>query len=222
LHFDRYVLHTSSVTVLRTSLIPPRSYLDDEVVSNLHQACLSAFASCIRYPSSDVSDFIDFDKDLVAGVLEPDAKSVEAAQTKRLESTKPSGDNSWSPLELQIRAAYSAVSSAPEDRIGRDTTIYKLGLDSISAIQLANRLRKDGLLVQASDVMESPSCSALASAVQSRSQTPVLDTPGFDFEGFDKHYRHASLQSHKIPTEEVASVRPCTAVQSGMLSEYTH
>nr|AAD00581.2 peptide synthetase [Aureobasidium pullulans] len=202
-----------------------RSYLDDEVVSNLHQACLSAFASCIRYPSSDVSDFIDFDADLVAGVLKPDTKHmqpVEAAKTNRSEKSGSSGDESWSPLELQIRAAYSAVSSAPEDRIRRDTTIYKLGLDSISAIQLANRLRKDGLLVQASDVMESPSCSELASAVQSRSQTPVLDERGFDFEGFDKHYRGAALQSHRIATEKVASVRPCTPLQSGMLSEYTH
>jgi amino acid adenylation domain-containing protein len=206
-------------------LIRSRSYLDDEAVSNLHQACLSAFASCIKYPSSDVSDFIDFEKDLVVSVLKPDAKymqSIEAAQTNQLRNPGPSSGESWSPLELQIRAAYSAVSSAPEDRIKRDTTIYKLGLDSISAIQLANRLRKDGLLVQASDVMESPSCSELASAVQSRSQTPVLDTPEFDFEEFDEHYRPASLQSHKIATEKVASVRPCTPVQSGMLSEYTH
>jgi amino acid adenylation domain-containing protein len=161
----------------------------------------------------------------VAGILKPDAKytqSIEDTQIKRRENTGPSSGESWSPLELQIRAAYSAVSSAPEDRIRRDTTIYKLGLDSISAIQLANRLRKDGLLVHASDVMESPSCSELASAVQSRSQTPVLDTPDFDFEGFDKHHRHASLNEHQITTERVASVRPCTPVQSGMLSEYTH
>ena len=161
----------------------------------------------------------------MTGILKPDTKHmqpVETAKTKRSENPGSSGDESWSPLELQIRAAYSAVSSAPEDRIRRDTTIYKLGLDSISAIQLANRLRKDGLLVQASDVMESPSCSELASAVQSRSHTPVLDTPGFDFEEFDKHYRHAALQSHQIATEKVASVRPCTPLQSGMLSEYTH
>jgi amino acid adenylation domain-containing protein len=161
----------------------------------------------------------------VAGILKPDTKymqSIEAAQKERLENSGRPSEETWSPLELQIRAAYSAVSSAPVDRIKRDTTIYKLGLDSISAIQLANRLRKDGLLVHASDVMESPSCSELASAVQSRSQTPVLDTPDFDFEGFDKHYRQSVLHGHKIATEKVASVRPCTPVQSGMLSEYTH
>ncbi|KAG9674735.1 peptide synthetase, partial [Aureobasidium melanogenum] len=202
-----------------------RSYLDDEVVANLHQACLSAFSSCIKYPSSDVSDFIDFDKNLVAGSLKPDEEymqSVEAARQKRQTISGPSSDESWSALELRIRAAFSAVSSAPEDQISRDTTIYKLGLDSISAIQLANRLRKEGLPVQASDVMEGPSCSELASAVQTRSHTPTSDTPAFDFDAFDKHHRHVALETHQALSGRVSAIRPCTPLQSGMLSEYTH
>ncbi|KAH0111964.1 peptide synthetase, partial [Aureobasidium melanogenum] len=202
-----------------------RSYLADEVVANLHQACLSAFSSCIKYPSSDVSDFIDFDKNLVAGTLKPDEKymqSVEAARQKRQTDSSHSSDESWSALELQIRAAFSAVSSAPEDQISRDTTIYKLGLDSISAIQLANRLRKEGLPVQASDVMEGPSCSELASAVQTRSHTPTSDTPAYDFDAFDKRYRHVALDTHQALSGRVSAIRPCTPLQSGMLSEYTH
>ncbi|KEQ90207.1 hypothetical protein AUEXF2481DRAFT_84135 [Aureobasidium subglaciale EXF-2481] len=202
-----------------------RSYLDDEVASRLHQACLSAFSSCTRYPSSDVSDFIDFDKALVAGSLKPDEKqmrSIERAQQERLQQSWPSDDETWSSVELQIRAAYSAISSASEDRIGRDTTIYRLGLDSISAIQVASRLRKQGLSLQASDVIESPSCSALASVVQTRSATPVLSTPAFDLDNFDQNYRISGLNNHQIATETVSAVRPCTPVQSGMLSEYTH
>ncbi|KAK6003449.1 hypothetical protein QM012_009220 [Aureobasidium pullulans] len=202
-----------------------RSYLDDEVVANLHQACLSAFASCIKYPSSDVSDFIDLDKNLVSGSLKPDEEymqSVEAARQIRQATAGPSSNESWSALELRIRAAFSAVSSAPEDQIARDTTIYKLGLDSISAIQVANRLRKEGLPVQASDVMEGPSCSELASAVQTRSHTPTSATPAFDFDEFDKRYRHTALDAHRIPLDTVSAIRPCTPLQSGMLSEYTH
>ncbi|KAH0359371.1 peptide synthetase, partial [Aureobasidium melanogenum] len=199
-----------------------RSYLDDEIVANLHQACLSAFASCIKYPSSDISDFIDFDKNLVAGSLKPNEEYLQAAQQKGQTNSGPSHDESWSELELRIRAAFSAVSSAPEDQISRDTTIYKLGLDSISAIQLANWLRKEGLPVQASDVMEGPSCSQLASAVQTRSHTPTSDTPAFDFDAFDKRYRHVALDAHQIPADRVSAVRPCTPLQSGMLSEYTN
>ncbi|KAL2028444.1 hypothetical protein VTO58DRAFT_109474 [Aureobasidium pullulans] len=202
-----------------------RSYLEDGVVQKLHQACLSAFASCIRYPSSDVFDFIDFDKDVIAGSLKPDDKymqSVEAAQRRELQQPETSDIDAWSPLELQIRAAYSAISSAPEDRIGKDTTIYRIGLDSISAIQVASRLRKEGLSLQASDVMESPSCSELASVVQTRSQTPVISTPAFNLENFDKRYRSVVLDSQKVSTDQIQAVRPCTAVQSGMLSEYVH
>ncbi|KAI4743524.1 peptide synthetase [Aureobasidium sp. EXF-12298] len=173
----------------------------------------------------DVSDFIDFDKNLVAGSLKPDEEymqSVEAARQKRQTKSGHSSDESWSALELRIRAAFSAVSSAPEDQISRDTTIYKLGLDSISAIQLANRLRKEGLPVQASDVMEGPSCSELASAVQTRSHTPTSDTPAYDFDAFDKRHRHVALETHQALSGRVSAIRPCTPLQSGMLSEYTH
>lgn len=149
-------------------------------------------------------------------------QSVEAARQKQKTGSGPSRDESWSALELRIRAAFSAVSSAPEDQISRDTTIYKLGLDSISAIQLANRLRKEGLPVQASDVMEGPSCSELASAVQTRSHTPTSDTPAFDFDAFDKRYRHVALDTHQALSGRVSAIRPCTPLQSGMLSEYTH
>ncbi|THZ83341.1 peptide synthetase [Aureobasidium pullulans] len=173
----------------------------------------------------DVFDFIDFDKDVIAGSLKPDDKymqSVETAQRRELQQPETSDIDAWSPLELQIRAAYSAISSAPEDRIGKDTTIYRIGLDSISAIQVASRLRKEGLSLQASDVMESPSCSELASVVQTRSQTPVISTPAFDLENFDKRYRSVVLDSQKVSTDQIQAVRPCTAVQSGMLSEYVH
>ncbi|THX05705.1 peptide synthetase [Aureobasidium pullulans] len=149
-------------------------------------------------------------------------QSAEAAQRKELQQLETSDNDAWSPLELQIRAAYSAISSAPEDRIGKDTTIYRIGLDSISAIQVASRLRKEGLSLQASDVMESPSCSELASVVQTRSQTPVISTPAFDLENFDKRYRSVVLDSQQVSTDQIEAVRPCTAVQSGMLSEYVH
>lgn len=95
-------------------------------------------------------------------------------------------------------------------------------MDSISAIQVATRLRKEGFMLQASDVMESPTCSALASVMQSRSQTPAQSSPAFDLEAFDHRYRQLVLNSANVPEEKVQSVRPCTPVQSGMLSQYLH
>jgi amino acid adenylation domain-containing protein len=202
-----------------------RSYFDDGVVRNLHQACFSAFVSCIRYPSSDVSDFIDFDRNIIAGSLKPDRQLVETARETTLNEVDADDDEDWSLLELQIRSAYSAISRAPEENIRKSTTIYRLGLDSISAIQVANQLRKSGLEIQSSDVMESPSCSELASVVQSRAQSPTQQTfsvPTLDLDAFDERYRRLALDGQDIASGNVLAIRPCTPVQSGMLSQYAH
>ncbi|KAL1911505.1 hypothetical protein Sste5344_002465 [Sporothrix stenoceras] len=68
----------------------------------------------------------------------------------------------WTRTESTIRAVLSHLSGVPEDNIHRDTTIYRLGLDSVRAVQVASALRKQGLQVSAVDVMEHPSCVTLA------------------------------------------------------------
>lgn len=68
----------------------------------------------------------------------------------------------WTQTELTIRTVLSQLAGVPEDNIRHDTTIYRLGLDSVRAVQVASVLRKQGLQVSAVDVMEHPSCVALA------------------------------------------------------------
>ncbi|GAB7350568.1 hypothetical protein MBLNU459_g1145t2 [Dothideomycetes sp. NU459] len=205
-----------------------RTYFKDRAVGKrLCDAYLAAFASCIKYPSSEPSDLVDFGKAEIAGLLAPDPNHIqfaEAAMRKGPKNafSKSPEDEKWSSLELKIRDAFSAISGAPSERILRDTTIYKIGLDSISAIQVASRLRKKGFDLRSGDIMESPSCSELASVIQSRTQTPVKNTPTFDLEAFDKQYRPAVVADTHVSSDNLDFVRPCTAIQSGMLSQYLH
>ncbi len=76
----------------------------------------------------------------------------------------------WSPLELSIRSVFSRLSSVAEDDIQVNTTIYQLGLDSISAVQVASLLRKCGFAVSAVDVMEHSSCEGLAQVIGTKKQ----------------------------------------------------
>lgn len=205
-----------------------RSYFEDVTSCNrLCNAFLAAFESCMEYPSSDPSDLMEFDTTSIAGLLAPDHEYVQHAQAtpgKDLtgKSVNSSTTGHWSPLELEIQDAFSAISGMPPERIAKDTTIYRMGLDSISAIQVASRLRKKGFGLSSGDIMESPSCSELASVIQSRAQTPEKNTPAFDLEGFDKRYRSRVTADLGISSYVITAVRPCTAVQSGMLSQYLH
>lgn len=74
---------------------------------------------------------------------------------------------SWSEDELKVRRAFSEISQVPEEHISRNSTIYEIGLDSISASQVAMRLRKLQLPISALDILEVCSAPPL---------TPILDT----------------------------------------------
>jgi acyl-coenzyme A synthetase/AMP-(fatty) acid ligase len=56
--------------------------------------------------------------------------------------------------ENELFDIFSRFSGVNKRKIGRDTTIYRLGLDSISAVQIASELRSRGSTVSAADILE--------------------------------------------------------------------
>lgn len=115
----------------------------------------------------------------------------------------------------------STISEVKEDKITRHTTIFQLGLDSINAVQVAAMLRKQGFEgIAATDVLEHPSCSKLASKLA------VLDStldgcPQYDLARFQQEARHILNQSVSN-WETVETLLPCTALQMGMLTEFVN
>lgn len=60
----------------------------------------------------------------------------------------------WSEKELKIRMVLAHISKVPEEQIGKATTIYEIGLDSISTAQVARGLARAGLKVEVLDILE--------------------------------------------------------------------
>lgn len=145
-----------------------------------------------------------------------------------LGSDKSTRDNAaaaheWTCIESRIREVFAAISSTPTDEIGPDTTIYYLGLDSISAVQVATRLRKEGLQASVTDVLKYTTCVDLAARVERVAQTSGIALPSskdFDFQGFDEQHRAEICKAHGIDSKTVIAVRPCTPLQSGMISQF--
>lgn len=219
LHFDRSVFHEAYRSEL--ALILSRAlFASQDIIVAVVDAFEAAFFSCLRYPSSDASDFVDFAKDRLANRLRPDELYMEEAVAAIYKRQDNAADQTWSPVELEIRDAFSALSGAKRASIARNTTIYRIGLDSISAIQVAGRLRKKGFDLDASDVLENPTCSGLASVAQSRMQTPEKNTPAFDFEAFDHQHRAQICSSFNIKGSNIEAIRPSTQMQAGMISQF--
>jgi amino acid adenylation domain-containing protein len=123
--------------------------------------------------------------------------------------------------EEKLRDIISSFTDVPSARIGRDISIFRLGLDSISTVQVAARLRKQGHIVLASDILEHPTISQLNTYLLQLASKSIK-VKEYDFDAFDRQYRETICSKHNLDAGRVEAVRPCTAVQKGMLAQTLH
>ncbi|KAI9724317.1 MAG: NRPS [Candelaria pacifica] len=131
-------------------------------------------------------------------------------------------ERAWSKDETKIRGIFSNLSGIDEGSIGHDMTIYELGLDSISAGQIAAQLRTVGIDTSTGDVLEHPTISQLATLLGKENWQHVPKRPEFDFTAFDKKHRAAICNSLGIRSRDLQTIRPCTPVQAGMIAQFLH
>jgi aryl carrier-like protein/NRPS condensation-like uncharacterized protein len=129
------------------------------------------------------------------------------------QSSKP-----MSAKEKKLRDIISTFTDFPVEKIGRDVTIFRLGLDSISAVQVATRLRKQGYNILASDILEHPTISQLSTYL-SQKGVVLAEVAAYDFHTFDGKHREAVCSKNDLKSEHIEAVLPCTAVQKGMLAQ---
>ncbi|KAI9649916.1 hypothetical protein NHQ30_002501 [Ciborinia camelliae] len=147
----------------------------------------------------------------------------EARENKRRDFAKTDcQDKVTSRLELEIRDVIAGFTDVPLERIGRDTSIFRLGLDSISTVQVASRLRAQGHNVLASDVLQNPTISQLASQLEQNQASKSEENIQYDFTAFEKKYRDMICLKNGLSHDNVEAIRPCTAVQQGMLAQILH
>lgn len=124
--------------------------------------------------------------------------------------------------EMIIRDVVTKFTDIPRAKIKRHMTIHRLGLDSISAVQVAADLRKQGYTVMGSDVLQHPSIAQLALHLLATQKIVHAEPEIYDFDAFDKSYRHKICSSLECPSEHIEAIRPCTPVQCGMLAQTLH
>jgi amino acid adenylation domain-containing protein len=133
-----------------------------------------------------------------------------------------SSNHEWTEVEINIRDVFARLSKVSANDIHPTTTIYELGMDSISAVQVAAALRKSSYHVSASDVMKYTTCATLAKhAVESSSaMSSTTQDFDFDFDKFQKNYISSAAKSCGIEIAGVDAIYPCTPLQKGMISQF--
>lgn len=146
----------------------------------------------------------------------------EKGETSKLREIRMEGSSrTISADEGKLRDIISSFTDVPPQRIGRDISIFRLGLDSISTVQVAARLRKQGHNVLASDILEHPTIAQLSTYL-SQPGSKTTEVKAYDFDAFDQRYRGVICSKHSLNSTRIHAVRPCTAVQKGMLAQTLH
>ncbi|KAH7548793.1 hypothetical protein BM1_10818 [Bipolaris maydis] len=180
-----------------------------------------------RLPSYMVPQFflvVDEIPKSMAGKIDKKALSTIFQQYSD-PSSLPNGishtvEHQWSKTESEVRNILAHISKTPTENISPLTSIYQLGLDSISAVQIASALRSQGYTIKATDVLKHTTCNDLAEHLDQISTSEAPESSPFDFHGFESRHRMQILRDHGIQDGNVAAVRPCTPLQNGMVSQF--
>lgn len=188
-------------------------YFTKATASLIANAFVSSLESCLRFPSSSIHDIDGVDKQSFSGMLATKLVTDDLRHSSEDENSA----EVWSEEERLVQQAFSHFSSVQAEKIRRHTSLYRLGLDSLHAVQVASRLRSKGLTIAAADVMEYQTPAALAAAISTTPQSE--DRPKVDLAKYDSERRSRLLKPLEIPTSVLESLRPCTPAQNGMISQ---
>ncbi|XP_044716048.1 AMP-binding enzyme domain-containing protein [Hirsutella rhossiliensis] len=133
-----------------------------------------------------------------------------------------SENETWSDSEKSLRQILSELSGVPEERISRHTSIFRLGLDSINAVQVASILKRKGYKLSASDVIRYSNCARLAPRLVRVSEDDTAQERSMEI--LNRYASEVSTQiSSAVPSglgEHAEAVLPATPMQAAMLAAF--
>ncbi|KAF2170493.1 hypothetical protein M409DRAFT_64212 [Zasmidium cellare ATCC 36951] len=129
-------------------------------------------------------------------------------------------ETNWSALEQQVRSIISKHTEIPEKDVDKDSAFIHLGIDSISAIWFAKKLRDSGIKVSSADIIRHNRIGSLCKHLSSSSpasseETKIQETAVDTQKGFSD-----ALSSHGVTgLGQDVELYECTPLQSGMLAQ---
>lgn len=126
---------------------------------------------------------------------------------------------SFSQIELTLAKILSELSGVEVARMARTTSIYHLGLDSLSAIQIASALRKQGLELSVLDVLQNPTLEKLSAALEYQDTRPAISQRSTSSSGTiaAKLFDQLSSEVTKLCK---STVYLCTPPQENMIAQF--
>ncbi|KAL5600877.1 uncharacterized protein BROUX77_005126 [Berkeleyomyces rouxiae] len=150
----------------------------------------------------------------------------ETFSTPTLEASltldSPYKDEVWTSAEATIRSVLAQVAGLSLQDVTKTSTIYTLGLDSITAIKVAAILKERGLNLTSRHLLVAHNIEAMAETAQLVPGIKTIEPPPQTSRPITLSVWNPDLVSVasqlRVPTSDVAAVLPCLPMQPYMLT----
>ncbi|KAF4987342.1 hypothetical protein FGRMN_10422 [Fusarium graminum] len=141
---------------------------------------------------------------------------LEAASKVSLDAQD---DGDWSEMDSAIAEAISESVRVPQEDFGRWTSFALLGIDSISAIDLARALSsKLGSRVAVSDILRNPTVAQLSHCMDGKIANQERPSVNSIQQFFPAAFLDLMEEVFKNDSKAIKAILPCTPLQEAMLS----
>ncbi|KAE8379604.1 hypothetical protein BDV26DRAFT_291200 [Aspergillus bertholletiae] len=129
-------------------------------------------------------------------------------------------ETTWSDTETEIRGLVASFCGLSFPDVTKGASFLSLGIDSVTAIQFARKLRESGLNVSSSDVMRFSCVGALSKHID-QSSVPQPTANGAQISGtanipLDIYKKHVRFLSDN---DSIEAMFECTSLQAGMITQ---
>lgn len=132
----------------------------------------------------------------------------------------------WSDIEQRLSAVLMDMTKLQNKDVKRSSTIFELGLDSVSVVGLARRLKKSGFAAATpSLIMQNPGLSQMALALAKSSgamdgEHARLEVARQKVAAFANKNTFGICEGLQLRLENIGRVLPCTSLQEGMIVRF--
>ena len=127
-------------------------------------------------------------------------------------------DFQWTTQARTLRSELSILTSVDEDCIQENMSIFDFGLDSIDAIKLSSRLRRYGIRLSISKIMQSRTIARMVREISNDEDQSNINIPALRLKEIQSR-----LQSYLCATdhdvEDFEDVNPATGLQESMVAK---
>ncbi|KFZ21106.1 hypothetical protein V502_02950 [Pseudogymnoascus sp. VKM F-4520 (FW-2644)] len=202
LAFEATLMGGGDVTL---AVVGQGGYVSEKIAGELLGLVESALAA-LKEPEQAIPS--------VSGSVRESQPAKSGGETQASATTSDK-DFEWTPTASVIRAQISELSKVEEESIAANTTLFSLGLDSIDVIKLASRLKKAGVKISVSAIVQSQTVAKMMGSIQLE-QGPVLVKTSID--ELERRLRE-SLPKEEVQGAVAVAVLPATPLQEGMVAE---